>query len=169
MFITLITLVICFNLCCSIRDVINKHKNIPKHLLPQILKTELTINPDYELEPVYLKGDPNYILLNFHHNTDKSDPKNQILYVWKDGEISLTPWKITIDEKAVYVDEFVAINNILFGVSRLGQQFFYVDNKSNIFSVQTYNIYESVIPSDFEPSYIYKLTAKDITVSQNLL
>ncbi|KII64387.1 hypothetical protein RF11_08353 [Thelohanellus kitauei] len=76
-----------------------------------------------------------------------------------DGGKTIHRWTPKIDGQPTYVEKIFTIKNILFGITGLSREFFYADTNFNIFSVQKLERNESVFPSDFRPSYIYKLVS----------
>ncbi|KII60369.1 hypothetical protein RF11_04278 [Thelohanellus kitauei] len=90
---------------------------------------------------------------------------NQILHLSKNDAQSFSQWIPLYDNKPIYVDYLIAIKQFLFGISTVDQIYFYVGGNLQLFSIQEYETNESVFPSNFEPSYIYKLVRKNLTVS----
>ncbi|KII64195.1 hypothetical protein RF11_01932 [Thelohanellus kitauei] len=113
----------------------------------------------------FWKGDQNYFVLNFKENDETSNTFNHKLFVSRDGGKSFIRWTPTYYGIPICVDHFIVIKNVLFGLSHINRTFFYVDRKFQIFSLQSLERDELVIPSEFDPSCVVKLVMQDVTLS----
>ncbi|KII60365.1 hypothetical protein RF11_04274 [Thelohanellus kitauei] len=89
---------------------------------------------------------------------------NHVIYLSKNGGESFIQWNPIFDNVSIYLDEFVPIKNVLFITSRMNNLYFYANSELNVFSVQKYGKNEQIIPSRFEPSFIYKVVITNDTV-----
>ncbi|KII61119.1 Vacuolar protein sorting/targeting protein 10 [Thelohanellus kitauei] len=117
----------------------------------------------YDLKYVFWIEAPNYLLIYFRKTNEASDTPNERIYLSKDGGNSFTLWSPTYNGNPIYIDEFVATKNILFGKSNINRLFFYVDSNLKILSAEPLERNELAIPSLFNPPYIIKLVLTDIT------
>ncbi|KII64413.1 hypothetical protein RF11_12946 [Thelohanellus kitauei] len=120
---------------------------------------------NYQLQFILWRGTPNIFLLNFQNTKKDKNPKHQILHISNDEGKLFFEWKQKYNGKRIYINKFVAIQNYLFCESSLTRKFFYFDKQLNLFVVNTYESMESIFPSSFNPSYIYKLVTNDETVN----
>ncbi|KII74262.1 hypothetical protein RF11_05737 [Thelohanellus kitauei] len=121
----------------------------------------------YELNYVFWKGAPNMFVFDFKQKNKTSIEERQVIGISMDSGKSFLRWRPTYKNQPLYVDEFVPIKNILFGISALNRTLFYVDRELDIFSIIKYGRSCSWIPSRFDPSLLIKLVAKRSPVSKN--
>ncbi|KII72071.1 hypothetical protein RF11_10660 [Thelohanellus kitauei] len=94
-----------------------------------------------------------------------SENITQTIYLYNNGERTLSVWKPEYESEAIFVDEFFAVKYVLFGISSLKHIFIYVDNALKIFSVQTYETHATIIPSRFDPCCVIKIIPNSYQVS----
>ncbi|KII70267.1 hypothetical protein RF11_13505 [Thelohanellus kitauei] len=93
-----------------------------------------------------------------------SNTLSQIIYVLKDGEKSFKLWKPKNRNGSLYINTFMSARNVLFGKSEKDRSFFFIDRDLKIYSTQIYYLNTTIIPSDYDPSYIIKIINKNDTV-----
>ncbi|KII66224.1 hypothetical protein RF11_14746 [Thelohanellus kitauei] len=128
-----------------------------------MIKNEFKYLNKYTLDYLFWEEAPNYFVLNFIKMNKDKDKHETKIYVSTDGGRLFSRWKPAHRGKLIHPDELIATKNVLFGKSSLKRTFFYVDSQLNIFSVHTYENKGDVIPSSFDPSYLFKFTEDNVT------
>ncbi|KII63558.1 hypothetical protein RF11_16366 [Thelohanellus kitauei] len=164
-----ILFVIFFKICYSVRFHQLFHDVTNPLYSPKVTKIKFNDIKNYELKYEFWKSDHNYVIFNFNPKHEMPSAINQKLLVSKDGGRSFNRWRPMVNGIPLYVDQFVAINYALFGISYLNQTFFYADKTLNIFSIQRYETGVFVNPSRIDPAFIYKLVNKGYQVCHILL
>ncbi|KII62266.1 hypothetical protein RF11_09583 [Thelohanellus kitauei] len=94
-----------------------------------------------------------------------SNAVNDIMYVSKNGGWSFNRWIPTYNGNNIHANKFIAIKHVLFGISDINRTFFYVDVDLNIFSVNKHGKDDYIVPSNFDPSFVFKLVKNRFNVS----
>ncbi|KII74890.1 hypothetical protein RF11_14609 [Thelohanellus kitauei] len=129
------------------------------------IKARITsVIKNFELKYEFWKDAPNVFIFYFERLHDQSNSFNPIMYVLMDGEKVFNRWTPMIDNQPLYVDRFVISKHILFGIADTNRTFFYVHKNLKLYSVQKYETDCSIIPSDYDPSYVMKMIPKNVKV-----
>ncbi|KII70313.1 hypothetical protein RF11_15884 [Thelohanellus kitauei] len=101
--------------------------------------------------------DPNVYVFNFKLIHQNLALPQQSIYVSRDGGRSTNQWRPIYENEAIDVYRFVAMKDVLFGISMNQKIYFYADRQLNIISAQRYEHNSKIILSHFNPAHIFKL------------
>ncbi|KII72856.1 hypothetical protein RF11_15516 [Thelohanellus kitauei] len=163
---TLSILAIWSQISGAIRSSNRSRKMRADILPPAITKTTIEVLNNHELPHEFWTMSSSYYLEIFYKLNTQPVSIEQITFIAKNGTQSFIRHKPLYDGKRLYSYKFVAAQSILYGISDLNQFFFYVDNDLNIFPAKSYEKDGLAVPSPYEPSYIFKIVVKNLTVSQ---
>ncbi|KII70291.1 hypothetical protein RF11_15860 [Thelohanellus kitauei] len=123
---------------------------------------------NYNLQYIYWEKSTHSFVFLFNKKYKIPWILKQIIYVRDNKRLKWDAWRPMVNNKRLHIDKLVAIKHLLFGISYVNQTFFYVDQQLNVFSAHRFERSYLFEPSDFDPSFIYKLVKINYRVSQFL-